>query len=57
MKVDTWKSEMLYQNDNGINISDMSEDEYGSLLVKLLRLVKINYFSQIGLINLRLNYL
>ena len=27
MKVDTWKSEMLYQNDNGINISDMSEDE------------------------------
>ena len=27
MKIDTWKSEMLYQNDNGINISDMSEDE------------------------------
>ena len=27
MKVDTWKSKMLYQNDNGINISDMSEDE------------------------------
>ena len=27
MKVDTWESEMLYQNDNGINISDMSEDE------------------------------
>ena len=27
MNIDTWESEMLYQNDNGINISNMSEDE------------------------------
>ena len=27
MNIDTWDSEMLYQNDNGINISNMSEDE------------------------------
>jgi dipeptidyl aminopeptidase/acylaminoacyl peptidase len=27
MKIKTWESEMLYQNDNGINISNMSEDE------------------------------
>ena len=27
MNIETWESEMLYQNDNGINISDMSEDE------------------------------
>ena len=27
MNIETWESEMLYQNDNGINISNMSEDE------------------------------
>ena len=27
MNIENWESEMLYQNDNGINISDMSEDE------------------------------
>ena len=27
MNIKTWESEMLYQNDNGINISSMSEDE------------------------------
>ena len=27
MNIDSWESEMLYQNDNGINISNMSEDE------------------------------
>ena len=27
MNIDNWDSEMLYQNDNGINISNMSEDE------------------------------
>ena len=27
MNIDNWESEMLYQNDNGINISNMSEDE------------------------------
>ena len=27
MTIQTWESEMLYQNDNGINISNMSEDE------------------------------
>ncbi|SVA61408.1 uncharacterized protein METZ01_LOCUS114262, partial [marine metagenome] len=27
MNIETWKSEMLYQNDNGINISNISEDE------------------------------
>ena len=27
MKIEAWESEMLYQNDNGINISNMSEDE------------------------------
>ena len=27
MNIESWESEMLYQNDNGINISDISEDE------------------------------
>jgi protease II len=27
MNIETWKSEMLYQNDNGINVSNISEDE------------------------------
>jgi len=27
MTIQNWESEMLYQNDNGINISNMSEDE------------------------------
>ena len=27
MNIETWESEMLYQNDNGINISNISEDE------------------------------
>ena len=27
MNIEIWESEMLYQNDNGINISNMSEDE------------------------------
>ena len=27
MNIDNWDSEILYQNDNGINISNMSEDE------------------------------
>ena len=27
MNIESWESEMLYQNDNGINILDMSEDE------------------------------
>ena len=27
LNIESWESEMLYQNDNGINISDMSEDE------------------------------
>ena len=27
MNIESWESKMLYQNDNGINISDMSEDE------------------------------
>ena len=27
MNIETWESEILYQNDNGINISNISEDE------------------------------
>ncbi len=27
MKIEDWSSEMIYQNDDGMNISDMSEDE------------------------------
>jgi dipeptidyl aminopeptidase/acylaminoacyl peptidase len=36
MKIEDWTSEMIYQNDDGMNISDMSEDENFFALTKTI---------------------